>query len=627
VVGYGGLLHAAGWGSALLVALVGAVSAVPLVWALRQRSARIAVAAAWPPLHALLLLTGGHTSPLVPLAALWIAGVGRMVPRAVPGAAGLGLLLLLGAELWVGVEIQVGSLLLTCLVFAGGAAAARFLRPKVLSDAPPPLLDPAAGPVARRTEAEALVRVLDLARRATDAREVVLWEEARAGETLHLTARVAAEEFSPPPPELTIEGHPFGWALAEQIHVHLERGRRPLPTPWAEEMLIAPLDGGGGVLTFAYSGVVPPGAGASAAVAARVLAETRLLTRARSDLREDRNRLRVLANAVQTLPAELDPRRFSELLTEALVDLTGGEGAAVALWDADARSGTLIASLGDPAGLRLGTSICEGESRLALACKHGASLCLAEIPSGTRGVPVLAAGERWLRNPRSLLIYPISVGESALAAAVVWHSEPHRIGPSEHESVEMLCGVAAPALHTAVLYEKLDRKATTDALTGLPNRGAFEARLASAAAHFQRYGRPFSLIILDVDHFKRFNDSWGHEAGDRVLQHVASILRSSIRQVDFPARLGGEEFVILLPETLAERAIEVAERVRAAIERSAVPWNRHRLSVTASLGIAGCPENSHLPADVLSTADAALYQAKESGRNRVVPASPELRHP
>jgi diguanylate cyclase (GGDEF)-like protein len=460
--------------------------------------------------------------------------------------------------------------------------------------------------------------VLELARRATDAREVALWEEIRGGSAVRLVARAGADGLAPPEPELPLEGHPFGWAITEHIHVHLERGRRPLPAEWAAEMLLAPLDGGGGLLTFAYAGVVPPGSGESAAVAARVVAESRLLARARADLRHDRTRLRVLANAVQTLPTVLESRRFAELLAEALVDLTGAQGAAVTLWDPDTRAGTLVATLGDPAGLPMGTAFCEGESRVALACKHTSPLCLGDIPAETRRVPVIAAAENWARSPRSLLITPVSIAERPFGAVVLWHAEPHRLGPAEHESVEMLCGVAAPGLHTAVLYEKLDRKAATDSLTELPNRGAFEARLASAAAHFQRYGRPFSLLVLDVDHFKRVNDTWGHEAGDRVLQHVASIIRSSLREVDFPARLGGEEFVILLPETLAEQAALVADRVRETIENSALAWNRNRLSVTASLGLAGCPEHTLVPAEVLPLADAALYRAKEGGRNRVV---------
>ena len=118
--------------------------------------------------------------------------------------------------------------------------------------------------------------------------------------------------------------------------------------------------------------------------------------------------------------------------------------------------------------------------------------------------------------------------------------------------------------------------------------------MASLSSYFDRYARPFSVIALDVDFFKKFNDTWGHEAGDRVLQHVAELLRATVRDVDLPARMGGEEFVVLLPETTLRQAAEAAERIRRTLESKAVIWNGRPLSVTASLGVSACPDSTEV---------------------------------
>lgn len=157
----------------------------------------------------------------------------------------------------------------------------------------------------------------------------------------------------------------------------------------------------------------------------------------------------------------------------------------------------------------------------------------------------------------------------------------------------------------------------TDALTGLGNRRHLDEALSNEKNRAQRYGKPATLIILDIDHFKRINDHYGHEAGDRVLQAIGALLRASLRQTDFAARMGGEEFVIIMPETSLSEGQASAERLRAAVAGN-------RLSelpdITASFGVAQLaadePENQWL-----ARADTALYQAKTGGRNRVVCAA------
>lgn len=161
---------------------------------------------------------------------------------------------------------------------------------------------------------------------------------------------------------------------------------------------------------------------------------------------------------------------------------------------------------------------------------------------------------------------------------------------------------------------RLEVMAATDGMTGLVNHRAFQDLLRETTERVQQDGRPLSLLLLDVDHFKQYNDSFGHPAGDDVLRTVASLLRQEVRQGDFPARYGGEEFAVLLPNADAKAARQVAERIRAAI--AAYPF-AHR-QVTVSVGVACAEGGETTPEALLEMADRALYAAKRCGRNRVM---------
>jgi diguanylate cyclase len=158
--------------------------------------------------------------------------------------------------------------------------------------------------------------------------------------------------------------------------------------------------------------------------------------------------------------------------------------------------------------------------------------------------------------------------------------------------------------------------ALTDALTQLPNREAYSRKLHEEVARWNRYGHPLSLVLCDVDHFKKVNDNFGHASGDEVLRLVARLLREGLRETDFVARYGGEEFVILLPETATRQAREVMNQVRESIAAASLSTGEQRIRVTASFGIAGFNEGDASDR-VFRRADAALYQAKNDGRNRV----------
>ncbi len=201
----------------------------------------------------------------------------------------------------------------------------------------------------------------------------------------------------------------------------------------------------------------------------------------------------------------------------------------------------------------------------------------------------------------------VPVGEERLA---VWRERP--LDSTEMDLVRTFAGQAALALERARLFAEVTRLATTDGLTGIANRRHFFLQAERELSLARRHGEALSAIMLDVDHFKRFNDEHGHEAGDEVLQAVAKALADSTRREDLLARYGGEEFVMLLPRTAGPEALEVtAERLRRAVEAVRV----RDLQVTISLGVAGLKPGEDLQ-QLLSRADEALYASKRGGRNR-----------
>jgi diguanylate cyclase (GGDEF)-like protein len=166
--------------------------------------------------------------------------------------------------------------------------------------------------------------------------------------------------------------------------------------------------------------------------------------------------------------------------------------------------------------------------------------------------------------------------------------------------------------HLEVANQQLERLATIDGLTGLHNRRAFDIRLEELVKEARR-GRQFCLVLLDVDHFKRFNDTYGHQVGDQVLCAVGDWLRGNVREVDFPARYGGEEFGVLLVDTVLEEALELTERFRRGLAHD-LPLEH---TITASFGVSAFDPWMGDGQELIEAADQALYRAKHAGRNCV----------
>jgi two-component system cell cycle response regulator len=179
--------------------------------------------------------------------------------------------------------------------------------------------------------------------------------------------------------------------------------------------------------------------------------------------------------------------------------------------------------------------------------------------------------------------------------------------------LDLLRARARTLLEFKQYLDTCQEAAFTDHLTGLANRRRFERQLEREVARTERYGHPFCLLMLDIDHFKEVNDTRGHDAGDEALRRVANVIQSGTRGIDTGARIGGDEFAVILPETDVARGLEVAERLCAAVR---VLDLGHDGRITASLGVAGLPSCARGGDDLREAADAALYDAKHRGRDR-----------
>jgi len=219
------------------------------------------------------------------------------------------------------------------------------------------------------------------------------------------------------------------------------------------------------------------------------------------------------------------------------------------------------------------------------------------------------------------LLCPIKSGGRLIGILALGKKQQGNI--YSHEDIELVVGMASQAsilIENAQLYAQATIRANTDGLTGLYNHRHFHERLEQEIARGSRFGSIFSLIMLDIDLFKAYNDIYGHLAGDDVLRRIGRYIESSIRSIDLAFRYGGEEFAIILPETSIEAATRVAERIRKTIESKT---SSRAMPITVSLGIASWPADGVMKEEIIARADAALYRAKQAGRNRTCLSSDE----
>lgn len=237
-------------------------------------------------------------------------------------------------------------------------------------------------------------------------------------------------------------------------------------------------------------------------------------------------------------------------------------------------------------------------------------------------VPFGSTSSGWARNRedvRSQAAVPLRTGEHVIGVMIVASANFRELTPAELERLQVIGNQSSLSLQNALLHGELERLSVTDRLTELYNHGYFQQRLEEELGRSERFGHKLALIMLDIDDFKEFNDTYGHPRGDIVLKAVSDIIRSNLRDIDVAARYGGEEFVIVLPETDAAGAFAVAERIKDSmaahefVTGEAIP----PVHKSVSVGVASYPEHALTQSRLIEAADRAMYVSKHEGKNTV----------
>lgn len=298
-------------------------------------------------------------------------------------------------------------------------------------------------------------------------------------------------------------------------------------------------------------------------------------------------------------------------LTQNAAEMLRAERASLLLYDEDAENLEIKAIIGARSEPDKGDDV--GGRVAKIVFGKNEPIAVSEVSK--TGLPPAPPDRQYKTS--SFLSCPIAI--SGRNIGVMSFTDQASGNAFDKNSLELFQAIApqlAVAIDRAALKEKageFEQLSVTDALTGLLNRRYIEERLIEEVKRSSRHGFPMSFMMLDVDHFKSYNDQFGHPAGDEALKLVARVIRDTLRGADVAARFGGEEFSILLPQTTIEEAFTIAQRIRSNIEQTKF---LHRL-VTVSIGVTSCSAESCATADLVKLADDALYEAKHLGRNRV----------
>ena len=251
-----------------------------------------------------------------------------------------------------------------------------------------------------------------------------------------------------------------------------------------------------------------------------------------------------------------------------------------------------------------------GEGVAGWVAKHKKPVLIADVRNDARFKVV----ENQKRTMVSMISAPLMVKRRVIGVVSLTTREGnHRFTQDELELVVLMSAHISLALENNRLYEI----SVLDGLTNIYNRRYLEQRMIEEVAYSRRYNKSLSILLLDIDFFKRLNDTYGHQAGDYVLKMVSKTLSQALREYDVVARYGGEEFAIILPTTPKPEGAMIAERLRLSICDQAFRFKDQTIKCSISLGVACFPEDGLKPEELIAAADSALYCSKESGRNRV----------
>lgn len=320
-----------------------------------------------------------------------------------------------------------------------------------------------------------------------------------------------------------------------------------------------------------------------------------------------RQPLEILLSVTRLLSEERSLEESLQATTDAALELVPCDHASLRLFDDDRESLMSHARSGE-GSLRPPASFRAREGVLGLVAETGRAALVLDSDTDPRfdGRPVGFA-------VRSLVAVPMMSGGKCIGVLSASSKEPNAFTERDRDLTQLLANCTVPAIESA----RLMQLAETDDLTRAYNHRVLAPRLTEEVSRAERHGTPLSLLMLDLDHFKKVNDRYGHAVGDEVLRGFADRVRAEVRHHDILIRRGGEEFLLVMPQTGAEEAATVAERIRARVASAPIETQRRGpVDLTVSIGVATWSEGEDARA-LEAHADAALYRAKDEGRNRI----------
>jgi two-component system, cell cycle response regulator len=328
----------------------------------------------------------------------------------------------------------------------------------------------------------------------------------------------------------------------------------------------------------------------------------------------------VLYNVQERLARHLKADQILPILAEELANLFDYRRLVFCTWNPNLKRGTVAHVKGDALGLEPGTSFDFAQNGLYARTFRQQT---AEIASSIRETPSYRlydseVDSRLTWVPMDVLAVPLVNDDHRAVAVLGIETDLH--GAYQEEDLKLLtaiAGITSIALQKARMYAEMEKLATMDGLTGIPNHRHFQGLLSKEIEMVNRYGGVLGFLLFDIDHFKNFNDTYGHAVGDLVLKQVARCVAAASRNTDIVARYGGEEFVVVLPKSDAEASRLSADRIRAAIEAMDIPHEGKNLKVTVSIGVSTFPAQAATKQELIDNADKAMYFSKKTGRNRV----------
>lgn len=317
----------------------------------------------------------------------------------------------------------------------------------------------------------------------------------------------------------------------------------------------------------------------------------------------------------ESLGSRLDLDHRLEITAESCKTIIDYDRCFIFLVEPGERRMTVKAVKGyDPSIVGYGFALTNG--LISLIVKNRQVLLFSHLAAQPKQHRIFPDGCKIDVTCQSFLGLPLIIEDRVMGLVLFLSDKENAFTTYDRHVLSILCNHVATSIAEAQAHQQVERLAITDGLTGVFNHRRFQERLQEEFIRSGRTAEAFSVLMIDIDYFKKINDTYGHPAGDAVLKSVAKLLVKLVRRLDVVARYGGEEFVVLLLKSDSKQAVQMAERIRKAVEAAPVEWQGQKIAATVSIGVASHPEDATKREELIACADRALYASKRTGRNR-----------